>query len=198
MNRHDVLTRYVDLCRTAFSEHSRVHSMLRNRGITDAQILDSFGIGYADGRVLKLVDQQPGIGEHLDRFGVVASGRERLKGRITVPIFAADGGIVNVIGYSPWPNASERLIGLNTEGIFNAPFLKHATQVIFTEDPLQSLLLAQHGVANSTFLLGPDAEYTNFLRRHGISEVVFTCEGHARLFHELSDQRQLKLPSGDN
>jgi DNA primase len=185
MNHQELLERYVELCAHAFAENARAQSMLRSRGVTDTRILESFRIGYADGNVSELTGDQAEVTEHFGRLGILSGTKERLKGRITIPIRDPEGGIVNVVGFALRPNVTHPMLSLSEEGIFNAPYLRHQTETIICEEPIQTLLLIQNGISNATFAFGDDAKYARFFQDHGVRKIVFTFEGRARLFHEL-------------
>ncbi|MBT3276098.1 MAG: hypothetical protein HN368_23320, partial [Spirochaetales bacterium] len=93
---------------------------------------------------------------------------------------------VNIVGYSIHSQKKERMISLRSDGIFNAPFLKNCSDVIFTNNPLTALMLIAAEVPNTTFLFGDEKKYSRFYFEHGIRKVLFTYEGSARLFHELT------------
>ena len=185
MNTQELYKRYVELCMRSLGKNSRVQSMLGNKGVTDSCILNGFSIGYADGSVAELIDGQKSLQDHLERVGVLSKGKEVLKGCVVIPISDAVGDIVNLVGCSPSPNAKQRFIFLNPEGVFNAERLRLEAEIVLTEDPIHALLLILHGVANTTFVFGDDAKYVKFSRDYGVRTVTFVFEGRARLFQDL-------------
>ena len=164
MNSQELFQRYIELCTKSFAQNSRIQTMVRKRGLTDAQILGSFYLGYADGSAGELIDNQEGIHERLERIGLLERGKERLKGFLTIPVRDTAGGIVNIVGYSPWPNAKQREVALNEAGIFNAQHLQHTEEIVLAEDPISALLLIQHGITGTTFAFGDDGKYVKFFR----------------------------------
>ena len=120
MNAQQVLRRYVELCTNSLSQNSRVRSMLQRAGLADSEILDRFLIGYTDRHVSELVGNDGDLLERFERTGIISGGQEVLHRRVTIPVLDVDAGIVNIVGYSPWPNTKNRLASLNAEGIFNA------------------------------------------------------------------------------
>jgi len=59
-------------------------------------------------------------------------------------------------------------------------------EIIFTENPLEALLLIQNDYPNTTFLFGDDHKYLKFINEHKVKRIIFTFEGKMRLFYELS------------
>ena len=168
MNTRELFRRYVELCMKSFEKNNRVKSMLVNMGLSDSEILEGFSIGYADGSIAELIDNQTDLQEHFARVGILSGANETLRCRVVIPIFDVAGGMVNLVGYSPWPNAKQRISFLNPEGIFNAPRLQHEKSIVLTDDPIHALVLIRHGVANTTFVFGDDAKYVKFCRDNGM------------------------------
>ena len=185
MNAQQILHRYVELCAKSLLQNSCVCSMLKRAGLADPEIIERYSIGYADGQVTALVGSDDELLRRVERIGVISDGKEILHRRITIPVLDVDAGIVNIVGYSPWPNTKNRLAHLNAEGIFNAFHLKHSEEMILVDDPIHALLLIRHGVTNATFAFGDDAKYVTFCRNHHIRSVSLLFEGRARLRRDL-------------
>ncbi len=185
MSSQELFERYIELCARSLSGNERVQKTLKHRGITDTRIIASLCIGYADGSMLELTDGQEYLSAHLERIGILDHRKERLRNRLTFPILDAAGGIANIVGYSLSANEKQRTVALNETGVFNAPHLQHAENVALCDDPLHALLLIQAGITGTTFVFGDDGKHVKFFQEDGIRQVTFTCEGRARLYHQL-------------
>jgi hypothetical protein len=186
MKASEVLERYVQLCVQGLEETTRVQTLLRNQGLRESFLFQSFRIGYSAGTLLDLVQANDGLGKLCEEAGVLRNGKESLAHRLILPIVDSEKHVVNVVGLNLYPKAKKKLLCLSPGGIFNQAFLAGATEVVLTESPLDALLLIQNDVANVTFVFGEDAKYLHFFQEHGIRMVIFALEGRARLYHELA------------
>ena len=186
MNTHDLLSRYIELCRTALGENARVQAALRNAGIVEGYLLEHFSVGYADGRIVELARENAELAGRLELAGILSGTKELLAHCLVFPVFSESKELENIVGYRLFSRSGNRLMSLSDRGIFNAPFLKTADELIVSSDPMQALLLMQCEAANTTFLFGDDGKYVHFIGEHRIKNVVFTSEGRARLFDALA------------
>jgi uncharacterized protein YdaU (DUF1376 family) len=75
---------------------------------------------------------------------------------------------------------------LNEEGIFNSSFLRNAEQIIFTQNPIESFLLIQNDFPNTTFIIGNDEKYLQFIKENKCKKTIFGYDGNVKLFFELT------------
>ena len=186
MTTHDLFSRYIELCRTALGENARVQAALKNTGIVEGYLLEHFSVGYADGRIVELARENSELAGRLEAAGILSGTKEQLAHCLVFPVFSESKEIENIVGYRLFIRGSNKLTSVNERGIFNAPFLKGADELIFSSDPIQALLLMQCEATNTTVLFGDDGKYLHFIAEHGIKKVVFTFEGRARLFDSLA------------
>jgi len=189
MNTHNteiICERYTAICNNHIKENSRILTYLKNQGIYENYIFENFCIGYSNGRLVELIEENDEIEEKLSEIGIINQSREIFKSCVTVPIYDENKIIVNIIGYKVYSKNKNRLIFLNDSGIFNQPFLINTREIIFTENPLEALLLIQNDYPNTTFLFGDDHKYVNFINEHKIKRAIFTFGGKMRLFYELA------------
>jgi hypothetical protein len=186
MTNQEVLERYISLCQTNLENDSRVLSLLRKRGIREHFLFTNFRLGYAGGNLAEVVGEDKDSHERLEALGVLLNGKECLQHRLIIPIENENKAAINLVGVSLHPQAKNRVVALNDAGIFNQAFLAKTPEIVGTEDPLEALLLIQQDVPNTTFLFGNDEKYTSFFTSYGIRRVVFTFDGRARLFYELT------------
>ncbi len=186
MTNQEVLDRYISLCQSNLENNGRVLSLLRKRRIREQFLLTNFRLGYASGNLSDVVGEDKDSRERLEALGILRNGKELLQHRLVIPIEDENKAIVNLVAISLHPQSKHRVIVLNEAGIFNQPFLGKTTEIVCTEDPLEALLLIQQDVPNATFLFGSDEKYASFIASHGIRQVLFTFDGRARLFYELT------------
>ena len=186
MTRHELLEYYISHCRKNLADHPRAQRFLDHSGVGVGFVADAFMLGFADGSILEFCRENEQLRGELERVGLVKNDKELLRGCIIIPVFDENKEPVNIVGYSINAQKKERMISLRPDGVFNLPFLKNRGDVIFTDDPLTALMLIAAEVANSTFIFGDEKKYSKFCFEHGIRSVLFTYEGSARLFHELT------------
>ena len=130
---------------------------LKKRGITD-EAMAAFGLGFVDrtlGLRLPQKNRQEGamIRERLTRLGIFRdTGHEHLRGRITFPVIAEDGGIGTVYGRSiDNKGKHDRHLFLPgpQRGIWNPAALK-SPEVILTEGVIDALTFWCAGFQNVT------------------------------------------------
>ena len=177
--------RYVSACCSNLVENRRVLALLRNKGVYESYVFDNFSLGYSNGSLIETIGKNEMLRENLEKIGILNNGKEVFKSCITIPIFDENKTIINIAGYNFYPNSKNKILSLNDSGIFNQPFLKTVGEIIFTENPLEALLLIQNDFPNTTFLFGDNAKYIRFITEHNIKRVVFTFDGEMRLFYEM-------------
>ena len=186
MTRHELLTYYVDHCRKTLADNGRAQRFLRQNGVGAEFVPETFMLGFADGSICDYTCENKQLEEELEEVGLLRSGKELLQGCLTIPILDENKEPVNIVGYSINAQKKEPIVSLRPDGIFNAPFLKNCTDVIFTDSPLTALMLIASEVPNTSFVFGDEKKYARFCFEHGIRNVLFVFDGCARLFHELT------------
>jgi len=186
MVSQNVIERYFQICNENLKENTRVLALLKKYGIFENYIFENFCIGYSNGAITDLIGGNEKLKEKLTEIGIIKKGKEIFKSCVTVPIYDENKILVNIIGYYIYPKSKNKLIALNDSGIFNQSFLRNMREIIFTENPLEALLLIQNDYPNTTFLFGDDHKYLKFINEHKVKRIIFTFEGKMRLFYELS------------
>jgi len=186
MTNQEVLERYIYLCQSNLENNSRVLSLLRKRGIREQFLFANFRLGYASGSLADVVGEDKDSQDKLKALGILRNGKERLQHGLIIPIEDENKAVVNLVAISLHPQSKQLVIALNEAGIFNHPFLGKTSEIVCTEDPLEALLLIQQDISNTTFLFGSDEKYASFFTSQGIRLAVFTSDGRARLFYELT------------
>ncbi|MGH9968239.1 MAG: CHC2 zinc finger domain-containing protein [Pyrinomonadaceae bacterium] len=120
---------------------------LRSRGVTAAEFVTSFRLGYSDGM---LAEKLPAEGRRaLRRVGVLTgSSRELMRGCVIFPLVnAATGQVVNLYGRSVEGRRHLYLPG-ERRGIFNPQGAKNTDEVIITESVIDAAALWSAGLRN--------------------------------------------------
>ena len=82
-----LLERVVAHYHRTFCTHAGARDTPARRGLTNAELLKTFQIGYADGSLLKRIPRSGALRDELRALGVItAEGRELLGGCVVVPI----------------------------------------------------------------------------------------------------------------
>jgi hypothetical protein len=108
-------------------------------GITDAALIERFGVGFADGTISQILPAQGGILEHLQILGLIEKdGRERFVGCISIPVMDDQGRVVQVAFY----DERRALTWLfdETPTWWNGTHLKHERDVVVVRGPLEGML----------------------------------------------------------
>ena len=141
MRDQEILSRYVDLCRTGLEKEPRVIPFLTRAGAFERFVVDSFQIGYADGTFAALAGEDEEVRKAAVRLGILAGTKERLRSRLTIPILDENRVILNIAGVSLSATGKHAVVALNDSGIFNQAFLRNSEELILTESPLTALAL---------------------------------------------------------
>ena len=186
MTTHDTFASYIEHCRKTLEHHERAQRFLTNRGIAEPFVIESYFLGYSDGSVEGFAKENEQVLKELERVGLLHNGTDIFRGCIIIPIYDENKEPINVVGYSISPQKQKRLISLQPHGIFNAPFLSKSAELVLTNNPTHALALIAAGIPNTTFVFGDEKKYGQFCRDHGIRTVLFTYDGSAKLFYELT------------
>jgi DNA primase len=137
------LERAVDHYHARLLETPAAQEYLSSRGITAAEFVTSFRVGYSDGT---LAEKLPAEGRRaLRRIGVLTgSGRELLRGCVVFPLVAAGGSnsghVVDLYGRSIEGRRHLYLPG-ERRGVFNPQGGKNTDEVIITESVIDAAAL---------------------------------------------------------
>ncbi|HKZ01303.1 MAG TPA: CHC2 zinc finger domain-containing protein, partial [Pyrinomonadaceae bacterium] len=144
------LERAVDHCHARLLETPAAQDYLRARGITAAEFVTAFRVGYSDGT---LAEKLPAEGRSaLRRVGVLTgSGKELMRGCVIFPLVAAAGAnsdhVVGLYGRSIEGRRHLYLPG-ERRGIFNPQGARNTDDVIVTESVIDAAALWSAGLRN--------------------------------------------------
>jgi DNA primase len=180
VNASELLGRVVEHYHRTFCERDDAQAYLAKRGLTDAELLRSFKVGYADGSLLKLVAKQGELRDELLALGVITSeGRELLGGCVVVPIpDPLTGQWTNLYGRG-MKTARHCYLPGALRGVLNYQAARLSSEIILTESILDALSLHQAGITTAIPLYGTNgftAEHLDLLKRESVKQVVLALD----------------------
>lgn len=190
---------------------------LRQRGVTNSQVIDHFRVGYAD-RTLgpmipsKQVKAGRELRERLVALGVYrGSGHEHFNGCVVFPITAPDGTrrILDIYGRKTLGETLRKgtAIHLNLndrrEGVWNVEAFGAARgEVVLVPSLWDSLILWNHGYRNVTCMFGPAAltdDHLAAFREFGVKRVLTTSPAVTDKLTDAGVEAFLvRLPAGED
>jgi len=167
-----VLPRVIEHYHRTFCEREDAQAYLKQRGLTDLDLLRALKVGYADGSLLKVIPKQGEVRDQLLALGVITSeGRELLGGCVVVPI---PDPLTN-----QWTNLYGR--GLRTprhcylpgplRGVLNFQAARLSPEVILTESVLDAVSFHQAGISTAIPIYGTNGfttDHLDTLKREGV------------------------------
>lgn len=176
----ELLSRVVEHYHKSFCEREDAQEYLRKRGLTDAQLVVDYKIGYADGSLLKRIPKQGELRKELVSLGVLTKQvRELLGGCIVVPIpEPLTGQWVSLYGRGMKTQRHCYLPG-PFRGIINYQAAKAGSEIILTESILDALSFHQAGITNAIPLYGTNgftSDHLDLLKRESIQQVTLALD----------------------
>jgi hypothetical protein len=176
-----LLSRVVDHYHRTFCERKDAQQYLAKRGLTDADVLKAFRVGYADGSLLKTIPKDGDLKAELVSLGVVTrEGRELLGGCVVVPIpDPLSGEWTTFYGRGMRTPRHCYLTG-PLRGVLNYQAARSADEVILTESVLDALSFHQVGISTAIPIYGTNgftADHLDLLKREGVRRVVLALDG---------------------
>jgi DNA primase len=178
-----LLGRVVDHYHQTFCERKDAQGYLAKRGLTDAELLKAFRVGYADGSLLKTVPRSGEVKDALLALGLVTKdGRELLGGCVVIPIpDPLSGQWTTLYGRGMRTPRHCYLTG-PLRGVLNYQAARLGDYVILTESVLDALSFHQAGFPTAIPLYGTNgftADHLDLLKREGVRRVILALDGDA-------------------
>lgn len=182
----ELLVRVLDYYHQTAITSPEVQSYLEARALRHPDLLKRFKIGFSNRTLgFHLPKREHAAGKRmrarLQRLGVLReSGHEHLHGCITVPVFDADGRIVEVygrrIGEGPRPGALLHVYLHQDEpkGVFNIGGIDPTKPVVLCGSVIDAMTLWCAGITNVTACFGGERfgpDFSETLKTGGVSEV---------------------------
>ncbi|MBP9825311.1 MAG: toprim domain-containing protein, partial [Thermoanaerobaculia bacterium] len=161
----ELLRQVVDYYHSTLEESPEALDYLASRGLVHPELIDRFRLGFANrtlGYRLPIKATKAGgeLRGRLQRLGVLReSGHEHLNGRIVIPVFDAEGNVVELYGRSITPNLrtgtpDHIYLPGPRRGLFNLEALRASKEVILCEALLDALTFWCAGFRNVTSAYG--------------------------------------------
>jgi DNA primase len=206
-----LLSRIVDHYHRTFCERKDAQAYLSKRGLTDAELLKTFKVGYADGSLLKTIPKNGEVRTELIEMGVLTKeGRELLGGCVVVPIpDPLSGEWTTLYGRGMRTPRHCYLTG-PLRGVLNFQAARSGEEVILTESVLDALSFHQAGISAAIPIYGTNGftpDHLDLLKRESVKCVILALDGDtagrkatAALKEKLSELgigvRVMPYPSG--
>jgi DNA primase len=172
-----------------FSEDSAGVDYLKNeRGITDNQSLTDFGVGYANGTLLKILPDDPDVIAALKRIGILnAKGHEMFYNCVVFPLLNEQGAVVSLYGRRivDEPGSARHLYLSGPRfGLVNRQAAIRSQTLILTESIIDALTLYDQGFKNVMPIYGVngliDDHLSFFNRKIKEAYLVFDADDAGR------------------
>jgi DNA primase len=156
----------VDYYHQTLKQSSEALAYLESRGLRSAEAIDHFKLGYAN-RTLgyRLPDKNRVLGKELrgrlTKLGIFRdSGHEHLSGSLAIPVFDADGNVVQVYGRKTTPGlrpGTQLHLYLPGElrGVWNIEALAASKTIVVAKSLIDALTFWCAGHRNVTAIYGP-------------------------------------------
>ena len=209
-----LLAQVVDYYHRNLKTSTEALNYLTSRGITNAQAIDKFRIGYADRSLgLTLPSKQVKAGKHirnrLEKLGLFrASGHEHFTGSVTFPITSGDGTrqIVDMYGRKILGTKLRKgtplhtYLGKDRHGVWNVEAFGATEEIILLPSLFDALTFWNHDYRNVTCMFGNDGltdDHFSAFREFNIKRILTPCESVTnRLLEAGFDCFLLRFPSG--
>ena len=187
-----ILAHVVAYYHTTLKQTTAALDYLQQRGITNAQAIDAFRIGFADrslGLKLPVKQLQAGLAlrTRLQQVGLFReSGHEHFRGSITFPIPAADGTgqVMDIYGRKIVRNlrkgtAIHSHLNDKKQGVWNVEVFGSVDEIVLCGSLWDALTFWSHGYRNVSTMFAQDALTEDILAaftEFKVKRVLTTCE----------------------
>lgn len=209
-----LLAQVVDYYRRTLKESPEALDFLREKGITNGDLLDKFRVGFANRTLgLKLPVKQLKSGREirgrLEALNIFrsSSGHENFNGCVVFPIYSPDGTgqIVDMYGrkiggHLRKGTPMDMFLAAERRGVWNVYGFGVKDEVILCSSLFDALVFWNHGHCNVTCMFGDDAltgDHFTAFKEYGIRRVMTTSEAvTTKLLDAGMDCFLLRFPSG--
>jgi 5S rRNA maturation endonuclease (ribonuclease M5) len=178
-----LLSRVVEHYHRIFCERKDAQAYLAKRGLTDADVLKAFKVGYADGSLLKTIPKDGDVKQELLSLGILTrESRELLGGCVVVPIPDPISGEWTTLYGRGMRTPRHCYLTGPLRGVLNFQAARSGDEVILTESVLDALSFHQVGVSNAIPIYGTNgftADHLDLLKREGVRRVILALDGDA-------------------
>lgn len=152
--------------------------------IHSAEVVEHFALGFASGRVIDAVSEPQY--KQLCALGLAKRRRDTLIGCVVVPVYNADGDLVDLCGLRPWASGLRFVHWQPSHrGLVGAAAVKasEGDALIVTDNPFHALHARQHGYTNVVGLRSATEieQHLPLLEVHGIRRVYLVSRQQRHL-----------------
>jgi len=185
-----LLLQVVDYYNETLKQSPEAMKYLASRGLTSSEMIDRFKLGFANrtlGYRLPAKNRTAGaqMRGRLQELGILReSGHEHFNGSVVIPVFNAQGAVVEMYGRKITSNLREGtpnhlyLPGAHA-GVWNEEALIASKEIILCESLIDALTFWVAGFRNVTASYGVNgftADHTRVFERHGITRVYIAYD----------------------
>jgi DNA primase catalytic core len=178
-NPRELLARVAGYYHRVLRDSAVGQEYLAGRGLTDAGMLEAFEVGYADGSLLRTLDEKGDVATALKQIGVLTGrGRELMAGCVVLPLTLPDAGVVGLYGRHVKQDQHLYLPGPR-RGLINWQAMKASPEIIFTESAIDALSLYQLGIRNVSAVYGTQGftpDHEELLARFRVQRVTLLLD----------------------
>jgi DNA primase len=175
-----LLERVVVHYHRTFCTHAGAQAYLARRGLTSADLVKTFQIGYADGSLLKRLPRTGDLRNQLRALGVItAEGRELLGGCVVVPIPDPRTGAWTTLYGRGVRTARHCYLPGPLRGVLNFQAARSSDTIILTEAVLDALSFAHAGIATAIPIYGTQGcttDHLDLLTRARVRTVILALD----------------------
>jgi RHS repeat-associated protein len=134
----ELLVRVAEVFVRGLANEPPAREWLASKGVSDAALLDRFGVGWAGGTLRSMARGE--VAGRLRTLGLLdAEGKDRFAGCVVVPVRDPQGNIAQMAAYASDGTLSW-LFPEETPSFWNAEGLKGSAEVLIVPDPLAGLI----------------------------------------------------------
>jgi len=159
------------------------YDYLKGRNLSDPTMLEVFQVGYCNGTLHTALPEKGEIIEQLKAIGILDQrGAEMLRGRVTVPIFDAQGNVSGLYARNVQPCEKKdrhRYLAGPHRGVFNGACAKTSQTLFIVEAIFDAMALWAAGFRNVVALYGTDgwtADHQELIEENGTTEIYLALD----------------------
>ena len=179
-----LLNKAAEFYHKALFKQPEGRAYLKARGLTEAALLESFRVGYADGTIRDALPPEGDLLTDLQAVGILdGQGREHFRDCVVFPIHDAQGNVIGIYGRKVHDNAKLKHLYLPGphRGVWNRAGARSFKTLLLTEGIIDAATLWQAG-------------YKNALACYGTNGLT---EDHLQLFRENQTEAVYLVMDGD-
>ena len=178
-----LLNKAAEFYHKALHRYAEGRSYLRDRGIADAALLETFKVGFANGTLHDALPSDGDLLQDLQAVGLIDHrGKEHFRDCVVFPIHDEHGNVLEMYGRKIHDNAHIKHLYLPGPhaGVFNYACARSFKDLLLTESVLDACALWQAGFKNTIALYGTNGltnDHLTLFRIHGTEQITLVMDG---------------------